>query len=279
METGGTSTAVRNPAETMPSPMRTRALNVLAAAGGALAGLATATWLGCQSRRFEGFIPTFGLVAGGATLALSLASIPRWLLKTRARRATLAVTILWLVGASGYVWLFEPYGVPMSEMESGQVLHLVKVVGFPALILWLAALLVLLLDLRRNIAPESGAHESLVGASKITSLPGYRFAGGDGSRADCPIRVLPVNLQQQCEFALNSFSGPVDPEMREGVAGLVAELGKMYYLRARFGKEGRDFRLGSRLYLKNHVQAQEMFLPGRESFTLYFDFQAFFPAS
>jgi hypothetical protein len=95
--------------------------------------------------------------------------------------------------------------------------------------------------------------------------------------------VRPQNLAELREKVVKTVAGtpvietlcPEGGDLSE-LDGMIAEMMKMIFLDQVFGKKGKNWECGSRMYLKGSIQTQEIiFKDGRPSLTFYSDFSKF----
>ncbi len=115
----------------------------------------------------------------------------------------------------------------------------------------------------------------LFGGSKPKKVP-------KGSRENPWVCEPPPKLEEMRKLAFEAFNAsgmkvPGDAVLKlQDMDSMIAEEMKMNLLRTIYGVEGKDWKAGSRRYLENSIQTQEiLFLDGSPSILFYTDFSKF----
>jgi hypothetical protein len=111
--------------------------------------------------------------------------------------------------------------------------------------------------------------------------PAYTFGGGDGLTIDSAVKVIPRRLEDLRRMFKATLGDELPPEMAatpNAIDGLIAEMCKMAWLEDKLGKEkSGDWKCGTRCYLQDSRQSQELLFRDGRSITVFFDFSAFHP--
>jgi len=121
----------------------------------------------------------------------------------------------------------------------------------------------------------------------IINIAGIILLGGKGDNEENAIIFYPENIELLKKLYLkainklnnSSFKTNISElyEANEGIT--ISYIVKMRYIEGKYGKEDEKWKLGSRFYLKNHIQIQEIIRFDGQKTIFYFDFSELIDSS
>ena len=114
----------------------------------------------------------------------------------------------------------------------------------------------------------------------IINIAGIILLGGEGDNEGNAIIFYPENIEFLKKLYLKAINKLKDSTFKSNISGLyednegitISYIVKMRYIEGKYGKEDEKWKLGSRFYLKNNIQIQEVIHFDGQKTVFYFDF-------